>query len=195
MPFCRKCGNQLKDDSVFCDKCGLKINLENEVKREKALTIKEEPKNNAKEGIKKIGGILLERAKIVAENIASDAKEGRGIFEPAYWEPPKGDPMKIDIPEGLTINSFNDNDIFGSKQRPNKRPYIPKALRVLIYRRDRGICGICGKKVRWDDYNIAHDNAFSKGGELSKANLFVAHPLCNRSMGTKSKKEVTKIFN
>ena len=22
MPFCKNCGNQLKDDAVFCDKCG-----------------------------------------------------------------------------------------------------------------------------------------------------------------------------
>ena len=28
--FCRKCGNKLNDNAIFCDQCGVKIEKDNE---------------------------------------------------------------------------------------------------------------------------------------------------------------------
>ena len=204
MLYCRNCGNQLKEGSLFCDKCGTKV-IEIEQPISQATSRTNSKLGRLFQGVKKAvevstphlkraGKFIAERAQIAAENLEKDGKEGKGLFAPIDWQPPNIDPLEIELPKGLTIDSFDDMDIFGTKTKPKKRPYIRKALRVLIYKRDRGICKICGKKVDWHDYNIAHDVAHSKGGKISKSNLFIAHPLCNRSMGTERLNEMQKIM-
>ena len=206
MPFCSNCGKQLDDNSVFCDKCGTKVVKDDQNKPQITEQTKPEPewkkiaagiKRGAEISIphlKKASRFLVEKAKIAADNMEKRSKEGGGMFSPFDWQPPEMNPLDMALPRGLSIDSFNDSEIFGTETKPKNRPFIPKALKVLIYKRDKGVCKICGKKVDWHDYNIAHDKAFSKGGEMKKSNLFTAHPLCNRSMGTKTLKEAQKIM-
>lgn len=54
-----------------------------------------------------------------------------------------------------------------------------------IWRRDRGICGICGRKVR-GDWHADHIVPWAFGGETSVDNGQVAHPGCNQRKGTDS---------
>jgi 5-methylcytosine-specific restriction endonuclease McrA len=40
-------------------------------------------------------------------------------------------------------------------------------------------CGICGKKVEWDDYQLDHITPFAKGGKTELANAQITHKTCN----------------
>lgn len=42
--FCRKCGNEIPDDSEFCPKCGASLKISPEVKQTSKNEMKEEPK-------------------------------------------------------------------------------------------------------------------------------------------------------
>ena len=50
---------------------------------------------------------------------------------------------------------------------------------LVVYNRDKGICGICHKIVSIDDYHIDHIIPLSKGGEHSYNNVQLAHSKCN----------------
>ncbi|MBI2126035.1 MAG: hypothetical protein HYU02_01795 [Thaumarchaeota archaeon] len=67
-----------------------------------------------------------------------------------------------------------------------------KALRMIVYRRDKGVYGICHGKVDPFDFELAHNRAHSRGGKLTVTNTFVAHPSCNRSQGTLSRIQVRR---
>lgn len=68
-----------------------------------------------------------------------------------------------------------------------------------LYKRDRGVCHICGKRCDWDDYeyrdkwfvagdnypSIDHVKPLSRGGKHSWNNVMLAHRGCNTLKGTK----------
>lgn len=54
-----------------------------------------------------------------------------------------------------------------------------------VLRRGDGLCGICGKPVDPETFHVDHIVPLALGGEHSYANTQAAHPLCNRSKGTK----------
>lgn len=68
----------------------------------------------------------------------------------------------------------------------------------ILYRRDGGICHICGEQCDWNDFTILEDGSFktganyptrdhvipkSKGGEHSYENIKLAHMRCNSLRG------------
>jgi 5-methylcytosine-specific restriction endonuclease McrA len=68
-----------------------------------------------------------------------------------------------------------------------------------LYRRDKGICYLCGKECNWDDHKINNDNfiagpnypsidhvkPLSKGGKHSWDNVRLAHFVCNTNKGAR----------
>jgi len=54
-----------------------------------------------------------------------------------------------------------------------------EAQRQVIYRRDNGICQVCGKKCEWNDWEADHIVAWSKGGKTEIENGQVLCPSCN----------------
>jgi hypothetical protein len=52
--------------------------------------------------------------------------------------------------------------------------------RLVVYRRDHGRCGLCGRFVARAAFEVDHIRPLAKGGEHSYANVQVSHPLCNR---------------
>lgn len=52
--------------------------------------------------------------------------------------------------------------------------------RTEIWNRDRGICGICGRKARKNNWEADHIWPWSSGGETTVENGQVSHPWCNR---------------
>jgi hypothetical protein len=73
-----------------------------------------------------------------------------------------------------------------------RRPTPRKALKKMVYLRDKGKCRICGTKVDSFDFEIGHNIAFSRGGKLNLKNAILLCPACNRSMRTLSLKEARK---
>lgn len=56
-----------------------------------------------------------------------------------------------------------------------------EAQRQVIYRRDNGICRVCGKKCEWNDWEADHIKPWSKGGKTEIENGQVLCPTCNSS--------------
>lgn len=82
----------------------------------------------------------------------------------------------------LTNTLFRDDE--------GTRPTPTKALKRMVYQRDKGICCLCGKRVDPFDFEIGHNRAHSRGGKLTLKNTILLHPACNRSMRTLTLKQV-----
>ncbi|MDI6904349.1 MAG: HNH endonuclease signature motif containing protein [Candidatus Bathyarchaeia archaeon] len=73
-----------------------------------------------------------------------------------------------------------------------RRPTPRKALKKMVYQRDKGKCRVCGVKVDPFNFEIGHDIAHSRGGKLTLRNAILLCSACNRSMRTLSLKQVRK---
>ena len=54
-----------------------------------------------------------------------------------------------------------------------------------IYRRDRGICYLCGQKVKKSERHLDHVVPLRRGGKHSEDNLRVTHARCNLIKGSR----------
>jgi len=63
--------------------------------------------------------------------------------------------------------------------------YVPSKPKSELYKRDKGICGICNNYVEYDNVHIDHIVPLSKGGEHSMSNLQLSHSWCNLKKGNK----------
>lgn len=72
-----------------------------------------------------------------------------------------------------------------------KKGGISKAiLKRRVWKRDKGICKLCGDKIgRFDAWDLARDRA---GQPYTEKNCFVAHHTCNLSQGRKTKKQTLR---
>jgi len=73
-----------------------------------------------------------------------------------------------------------------------KRKSVSKFLRKAVWDRDGGKCQLCGKPADSFNFDLAHNRAHARGGKLTLANTYVAHPSCNRSIGTLTKKSALR---
>jgi 5-methylcytosine-specific restriction endonuclease McrA len=73
----------------------------------------------------------------------------------------------------------------GAQRRARKRgaPLVERINRDYVYDRDGGRCHICLRAVDRNKFDLDHLVPLAHGGEHTHANLRVAHPFCNRSMG------------
>lgn len=88
-----------------------------------------------------------------------------------------------DTSESLTYrHKVLKEDLLSSiKSLPLKDPKrtFDDAQRQVIYRRDNGICQICGKKCEWNDWEADHIIPWSKGGKTEIENGQVLCIACN----------------
>ena len=103
------------------------------------------------------------------------------------------------------------NQIYCSKQCADslhwkgKEAYRYKISLAVLYKRDKGICHLCGTLCDWNDYSIKEDGSFkvgdnyptrdhlipkSKGGEHSYENIALAHFRCNTLRRDKNLEEL-----
>lgn len=57
--------------------------------------------------------------------------------------------------------------------------------RLEVFKRDRGLCHICGALASMEEFHIDHIIPISKGGTHSLKNVAVSHPHCNRRKGSR----------
>lgn len=57
------------------------------------------------------------------------------------------------------------------------------AQRIAIYRRDNGVCQICGDAVAIDEFEADHVVAHAQGGQTAVANGQATHKSCNAAKG------------
>lgn len=60
-----------------------------------------------------------------------------------------------------------------------KAYFIEKVDRAEVLLRSGGICGICGRLVDQNNFEVDHIVPIAKGGEHSYRNTQAAHPRCN----------------
>lgn len=70
------------------------------------------------------------------------------------------------------------------RKEARRRGLLAKQLveevdRLVVYKRDKGICGLCGLYVMFGDYHLDHVIPISKGGLHAYSNVQVAHKACN----------------
>jgi len=70
------------------------------------------------------------------------------------------------------------------RARKQNAPVVEKIDRDYIFRRDKGKCHLCGKKVDPKNWHLDHLLSLSMGGEHSYRNVAVTHPRCNLRKGT-----------
>lgn len=56
----------------------------------------------------------------------------------------------------------------------------------VVFERDAGVCGICGKEVQSDDWHLDHIIPLAAGGSHTYGNVQVSHPLCNLRKGARA---------
>lgn len=64
-------------------------------------------------------------------------------------------------------------------------PNIERFTREEIWERDGGICHICGRPADESSWHLDHKIPLVHGGEHTRANVGVAHPLCNMHKHTR----------
>ena len=74
----------------------------------------------------------------------------------------------------------NKRKDLSSKRRARERnAKIEEFSRTEIFDRDNGICHICGKKVKPSSWQLDHIIPLARGGQHTRINVAVSHPLCN----------------
>ena len=81
-------------------------------------------------------------------------------------------------PEQIRQSKRRDQQIRRARKRG---ALVDRVDHAVVFERDGGICGICGRQVDPDDWHLDHIQPFARGGEHSYANVRVACPPCNLS--------------
>lgn len=75
---------------------------------------------------------------------------------------------------------------YGRRRRARvKKVFVENVSKTEVYRRDKGICGICLQPVSVGRFDIDHIVPIVLGGLECYDNVQVAHPTCNKKKGVK----------
>ena len=68
-----------------------------------------------------------------------------------------------------------------SARRRAQKAGVPseRIERQRVYNRDKGICGICRRRVSVKQFSIDHIIPLARGGHHRYTNVQIAHPICN----------------
>jgi len=70
-------------------------------------------------------------------------------------------------------------DKLDTVKRKNKRKSFSARERLMVYRKTKGYCYLCGEFVDFDSFEIDHRIPISKGGTNDLSNLFCSCHCCN----------------
>ena len=84
-------------------------------------------------------------------------------------------------PIGLGINDL----LHGPVPKKSERT-IGIRDKQILYRRAKGRCEACGRKIEFDEMHSGHKNAASKGGSATLRNSVCICARCNKLQGTDS---------
>ncbi len=70
--------------------------------------------------------------------------------------------------------------------KPKKKRTLSIRDRQILYRRAKGRCEACGRKIEFDEMQVGHRRAYSKGGATTLANAVCLCYRCNKLQGTDS---------
>jgi len=77
-------------------------------------------------------------------------------------------------------------DYVATRRARQKGAFVERVYRRIVFKRDKGLCGICRKRVDpISNWHLDHIQPLSRGGAHCYANVQVAHPRCNVRKGAK----------
>jgi len=76
-------------------------------------------------------------------------------------------------------NKHRYNDYVRKYQTRKSGAFVEDVDRVVVWKRDGGICRLCGRIADPNAWHLEHLTPLSHGGEHSYANTAVSHPVCN----------------
>jgi hypothetical protein len=82
-------------------------------------------------------------------------------------------------------NPEKSKAIYHRRYGRRQENFVEDVDRDVVFARDEGLCGICGRPVDPQDWHLDHAIPLAAGGEHSYANVQVSHPRCNRRKGTR----------
>jgi len=82
--------------------------------------------------------------------------------------------------------------LWEDKPKKRRKSTPRKLIRQEVWRRDKGICQVCGRRVNRNDWALGHNRPRSRGGKMTMKNTYVVCPPCNRSQHTQTLKEVRR---
>lgn len=77
-----------------------------------------------------------------------------------------------------------------NRRAREREAFVEVVDRAVLYQRDRGMCGLCGRHVSGADASVDHIIPLSKGGLHSYANTQIAHLVCNLKRGNRGPAQV-----
>jgi len=77
-----------------------------------------------------------------------------------------------------------------NRRARERRAFVEVVDRWVLYQRDKGICGLCGGRVKREDASVDHIIPLSMGGAHSYANTQIAHLSCNLKRGNRGPAQV-----
>lgn len=72
-----------------------------------------------------------------------------------------------------------DNHVKQEPTLPTQKLFILEKKRKSVFEKTSGICYLCGKPVKYDNFSIDHFIPKSKGGSNHYSNLYPTHKKCN----------------
>lgn len=128
--------------------------------------------------------------------IAFEAKRAEDELKPAEDQDPKlviyheRVSNSSDAMDSLTYrhNFLKENLLSTVSNMPQKDPKrnFDEAQRQVIFRRDKGICRVCGRQCDWNDWEADHILPWSKGGKTEIENGQVLCSSCNSKKSDKT---------
>jgi 5-methylcytosine-specific restriction endonuclease McrA len=67
---------------------------------------------------------------------------------------------------------------------PKKKRTLSLRDRQILYARAKGRCEACGRKISFEEMQVGHKKAYSKGGATTLANAVCLCYRCNKLQGT-----------
>jgi hypothetical protein len=115
-----------------------------------------------------------------AEKVKSDDKARKAAFKLAY-------PERVKALAKASADRHPETRREGSRRRRARvrGQFVETIDMRVLFERDGGRCGICGKKVEKAVASVDHILPISKGGLHSYANVRLAHQLCNYRRGNR----------
>lgn len=68
-----------------------------------------------------------------------------------------------------------------------RRLFVEAVYRSVVWRRDGGICHLCGRPADLGDWHLDHVISLAEDGPHCYANVAVSHPLCNKQKRASSR--------
>lgn len=115
----------------------------------------------------------------VRQRRANDPEMGKRI----YWADKEREDARLR--QWRADNPDKRKDNWARRRARKREALVEDVRRGVVWERDGGICGICGKPADKTSWHLDHVVPLARGGLHTYENVQVAHPRCNIAKGAR----------